>query len=128
MFWIKTQRKRRLILFRVSVCRGPRPGGLRSGAAGRGQFSRLPRPVRSDAAQRGPTRGPSVSARLQEPAEPPDRGRELQPAAVQTDGRVRTKHTTNRRTLQHVLIQHLTNIFNTEGGGSRVLDVPEPSS
>lgn len=128
MFWIKTQRKRRSVLFCVSVCRGPRPGGLRPGAAGRGLFSRLPRPVRFDAAQRGPTRGPSVSARLQEPAEPPDSGRELQPAAVQTDGWVRTKHTHMLNThVKHVFIKRLTNIFNAEGR-FRVLDVSETSN
>lgn len=76
-----------------SVCRGPGPGGLCPGAAWRGQFTHLPGPVRTDPAQRGPTPGPSRSARLQKPAEPPKPGRELQPPAVQTHCRVGNKHT-----------------------------------
>lgn len=75
-------------VFHVSARRGPGPGGLRPGAAGRGQLAHLPGPVRPDAAQRGPTPGPALSARLQEPAEPPNPGRDLQPTAVQTGCRV----------------------------------------
>lgn len=75
----------------LSVCRGPRPGGLCPGAAGCGQLAHLPGPVWPDPAQRGPTPGSGLSARLQKPAEPPKPGRELQPPAVQTHCRVSNK-------------------------------------
>lgn len=77
----------------VSVCRGARPGGLCPGATGGGEFSSLPGPVRPDHAQHGPTPGPNLFARFQEPAEPPKPGWELQSTAVQTGCRVSDKYT-----------------------------------
>lgn len=85
------------------VCRGPGPGGLCPGAAGRGQLASLPGPVRPDPAQRGPTLGPTLSERRQEPAEPPKPGGELQPTAVQTDCRVSDTHTFPKRRLTATL-------------------------
>lgn len=80
----------------VFLCRGPRPGGLCPGSTGRGQLTRLPATVRPDPAERGPSPGPPLSARLQEPAEPPDPGGELQPRAVPTAGRVSQTPLTSR--------------------------------
>lgn len=66
------------------------------GSTGRGQLTRLPAAVRPDPAERGPSPGPPLSARLQEPAEPPDPGGELQPRAVPTAGRVSQTPLTSR--------------------------------